>query len=138
MNVSVRGSMIVVVAAMVCPRPAAAQNGEVCAIDLAKVPFKPVKFDGIVIQAVPPDRVKVITARVEKETGAHINPKYAELPRISVRFVSRHRSFETIAAVVDGRIPKPGDHVDLLSRYRDPDARCSFIPVTVSAPALLS
>ena len=37
----------------------------------------------------------------------------------------------TIAAVVDGHIPQPGEIVELASRYRDPRAACNFIPWTV-------
>lgn len=119
-------------------RSAAVQSPELCSVNPVGVPRHPVRFEGTVIGVISPERVKIITEKIERETGARISPDFADLPRIVARVVTDQRTFETIAAVVDGHIPQPGDHVDLLSRYRDSRSRCHFIPVTISAPAAIS
>lgn len=131
---------VVLVAAACLPasRAAMAKNDRACSFDPAQVPRIPVKAGGVVVRSVPPERARVSTAWVERKTGIGISPDYADLPRVVVRIVDGKASSETLAAVVDGHVPRPGDHVELLSRYRDPRAPCSFIPWTVGATPTLS
>lgn len=53
------------------------------------------------------------------------------LPRILAAFTDASGRHETIAAVLDGNIPKVGDRIKLESRHRDPKQPCSFVPWTV-------
>ena len=141
MRAALHISLAILLAAASCPgssRSAAAKNPAQCSIDAVEVPRRPARLDGIVVGVISPERVKVITERVEKETGARISPDYADLPRIVARVVTSQRTFETIAAVVDGHLPRPGDRVEIVSRHRDPRSRCDFIPVTVGTPAATS
>ena len=112
----------------------AAQGSETCSIDPAKVPPHPTLLDGTVIGEISIAQVKAVTRGVEKETGTRINPDYANLPRIVAKIVTSRGTYETMAAVTDGRIPHPGDHVDLVSRHRDPRSRREFIPWTIAPP----
>lgn len=141
MKAALHASLAIVLAAassLSLSRSVAAGSPRLCSVNPVEVPRRPVRFEGTVVGVVSPERVKVITEKVEKETGARISPDYANLPRIVAKVVTDRRTFETIAAVVDGSIPQPGEHVGLLSRYSDPRSQCDFIPVTASAPAAIS
>ena len=116
---------------------AGAQGNQACSVDPAQVPRYPVKTDGVVIRLTTPGQAKASTEWMERKVGIRISPDYIALPRVVVRVVRNRAASETLAAIVDGHTPKPGDHVEILSRYRDPRTRCNFIPWTVgSAPAL--
>ena len=141
MKAALHASLAVVLAAassLELSQSVVAQSSGLCSINPVEVPRRPARLTGIVVRVIPPERVKVTTEKVEKETGARISPDYTDLPRIVAKVVTSRRTFETLAAVVDGHIPHPGDHVDILTRYRDPRSRCNFIPWTVSSPAAVS
>ena len=119
-------------------RAATAQGDQSCSIDPAQVPGHPIKTDGIVVGSTSPEQARVSTAWMERQVGIKISPDYADLPRVVVRVTRGKTVSETLAAVVDGHPPHPGDHVEILSRYRDPRSRCNFIPWTVGATPALS
>lgn len=100
MKAALHASLAIVLAAASCPglsRSAAAQNVQRCSVNPVKVPARPVRLDGTVVGVISPERVKVITKRVEKETGARISPDYADLPRIVAKVVTGQRTFAELA-----------------------------------------
>lgn len=116
---------------------ASAQSNPSCSVDPAQVPRYPIKTDGTVIGSMTSAQARASTEWMEHKVGIKVSPDYIDLPRVVVRVVRGQVTSETLAAVVDGHVPKPGDHVEILSRYRDPRSHCNFIPWTIgSTPAL--
>jgi hypothetical protein len=113
------------------PESALAQQTERCAALGLAAPAKPLHFHAKVQGMAPPEEVRRQTAIAERRTGGVISPDYANFPRIIAIYVEDGVAHSTIAAVVDGHIPQPGDAVELASRYLDPRSSCNFIPWTV-------
>lgn len=119
------------------PGIAFAQDGRACYVDPAQVPQLPVKANGVIVRLATSEQARTATELIEHKVGIKISPDYVTLPRVVVRVVRNKVVSETMAAVVDGHTPKPGENVEILSRYRDPRSHCNFIPWTVgSIPAL--
>jgi len=108
-----------------------AQQTEHCAALGLAAPTQPLHFHAKVQGMAPPEEVRRQTEIAERRTGGAISPDYVRFPRIIATYVVDGVVHSTIAAVVDGHIPQPGDSVELASRYRDPRSSCNFIPWTV-------
>jgi hypothetical protein len=104
---------------------------ETCALDAHSAPAKSTLFSGVARGPATAGEVVSQTAIALARSHAPVSPKYANLPRAFVYFVYGGRRHGTIAAVVDGVMPKPGEAVVVASRRRDPDQPCAFIPWTV-------
>jgi len=122
-----------------CLIEALAASGEAFALDSGRCvlnardpPAQPAHYAAKVQGPASPDEVKRQTKIAEIHTGGTVSPDYVAYPRVIAFFIVNGVSHSTIAAVVDGDIPKPGEIVDLASRYRDPRDPCRFIPWTVS------
>lgn len=113
------------------PDSAFAQQAEHCAALGLAAPAQPLHFHAKVQGMAPPEEVRRQTAIAERRTGGAVSPDYANFPRVIAIYVVDGVAHSTIAAVVDGHIPQPGDSVELASRYRDPRSSCNFIPWTV-------
>jgi hypothetical protein len=123
-----RGLATAILIAMAAAAPAQA----FCALDQAPFAGRSQVYQGVVRGPASPEEVRQQTAIAIAKTGAILSPAYANLPRIFAFYEDptggRHG---TIAAVVDGRMPQPGERVRLASRRRDPSQPCAFIPWTV-------
>ncbi len=108
-----------------------------CALDAAGAPAAAVSFRGVARGPATKEEIATQTAVAVKRAGAPMSPKYADLPRAYVYYEAGGARHGTIAAVVDGVMPKPGEKVALLSRRRDPDVPCAFIPWTITRGAPL-
>jgi hypothetical protein len=121
------------------PGSAAGDEGAVCIINETAAPLQPRRFTATVLGPAPPSEVQRQTAIAETRTGGHVSPDYVSLPRILAVYADDWGiSHTTIAAVVDGDVPKAGDTVVLESRHRDLRSPCDFIPWTVVQPAKTS
>jgi hypothetical protein len=102
-----------------------------CAIKESEAPAQPLHFRAKVQGMAAPEEVRRQTHIAELRTGGAVSPDYLGYPRILAVFIAGGVAHSTIAAVVDGHIPQPGENVELASRYRDPRSACNFIPWTV-------
>jgi len=102
-----------------------------CALDPVGAPDKSFFVEAVVIGPASDEEVMQQTRVAIERTHAPMSPKYVALPRIDAVYSDGVHSHRTIAAVLDGPLPKAGDHVKLASRRRDPDQPCAFIPWTV-------
>jgi hypothetical protein len=110
---------------------ASAHAKDACPEGGVRAPLAAVHLKGKVIGPAPAAEVERQTRIAEARTGGHVSPDFAALPRVLVAYVEGGARHETIAAVLEGPIPAPGEIVDLASRYRDPRDPCAFIPWTV-------
>ena len=90
----------------------------------------PRHYSGKVVAFYSEDQVLAATRGIESQVGAKINPGYLSLKRVGVE--SADGRLRTMAALPDNVTAKIGDFVDVLSRYRDPNLPCNFIPWTVT------
>ena len=102
-----------------------------CALDPRSAPDRPLLLPGVVRGPATEAEVLSGTRIAIERTHAPVSPKYVNLPRVVVFYELGGVQHATIAAVLDGILPQPGDPVTIASRYRDPDAACAFIPWTV-------
>ena len=117
-------------------RAFAVENGA-CAIKESEAPAQPQHFRAKVQGMATPEEVRRQTHIAELKTGGAVSPDYVGYPRILAFFIVGGVAHSTIAAVVDGHIPQPGEIVELESRHRDPRSACNFIPWTVvPAPSI--
>ena len=103
----------------------------VCLLDRAAAPDVADTYAGIVRGPATAQEILTQTAIAINRTHAVLSPKYETLPRVFVIYQAGGVRHGTIAAVIDGDIPRPGEQVVVASRRRDPDAACAFIPWTV-------
>jgi len=108
-----------------------AAAAETCALDINGAPKTSILFAGVARGPATAREIVSQTAIALARSHAPLSPKYAKLPRAFVYFMAGGRRHGTIAAVLDGVMPKPGEAVVLASRRRDPDEPCAFIPWTV-------
>jgi hypothetical protein len=109
---------------------ACAQSGG-CALDEHGAPTTTAHYHGVALGPATGDEVRSQTAIAVKRAGAPISPAYVNLPRIDAIYLANGARHVTIAAIVDGVVPRKGDAVVLAARHRDPDTACSFVPWTV-------
>lgn len=124
-------AMLLALATLGASGAAFAQGGASCHMNALDPPMRPSYVMAKVQGPAPPEEVRRQTAIAEKRTGGAVSPDFADLPRIIAIYVVNGASHSTIAAVVDGVIPKAGETVKLASRFRDPRRPCNFIPWTV-------
>lgn len=103
---------------------------DACAMHAAGMDSAPQHSSGKVVAFYSEDQVLAATRRIESQLGAKINPGYLSLKRVGVE--SADGRLRTMAALPDNVTAKIGDFVDVLSRYRDPNLPCNFIPWTVT------
>jgi hypothetical protein len=108
-----------------------AAAAETCALDANSAPQSPLVFSGVARGPATAQEIASQTGVANARVRAPMSPKYAGLPRAFVYFTMGGVRHGTIAAVVDGVMPKPGEAVVVASRRRDPDLPCAFIPWTV-------
>ena len=113
--------------------PATAQ--EACRLDPRGAPEAVVTFEGVARGPATSQEIAAQTAVAVARAHAPISAKYANLPRAYVYFVTGGSRHGTIASVLDGVMPQPGEIVTLVSRHRDPEAPCAFIPWTITKGA---
>lgn len=99
-------------------------------------PRAAVHLQGTVVGPAPPAEVERQTKIAMERSGGTPSPRYAAYPRILADYVEGGRTHRTIAAVVEGPIPRAGDKVELTMRRRDPEDPCHFIPWTATPPGL--
>ena len=104
---------------------------ETCALDSRGAPSAALTYPGVVRGPASPQEVATQTAIAVARAHAPLSPKYAALPRVFVIYEAAGMRHGTIASVIDGKAPAPGEAVIVASRRRDPDAPCAFIPWTV-------
>ena len=107
----------------------------VCRLDPSAAPEIADTYPGIVRGPATAQEVLAQTAIAVTRVRAPLSAKYEDLPRVFVIYVANGARHGTIAAVIDGDIPQPGEAVVVASRHRDPDSPCAFIPWTVTKGA---
>ena len=105
---------------------------EVCRLDPHAAPDAALLFKGVVRGLATPQEIVAQTAIAMARVHAPESARYQKLPRVFAYYLYGGLRHGTIAAVVDGPIPEPGQSVVLASRRRDPEAACAFIPWTVT------
>ena len=110
----------------------ASHADESCALDPLAAPDSPVYIDAIVVGPASDADVLAQTRIAIQRTHAPVSPAYVNLPRIDAVYVDAGVRHMTIAAVIGEPTPKPGAHVTLASRHRDPNTPCAFVPWTVA------
>jgi hypothetical protein len=126
----VASCVLALVAFSAMARGSGTHGGGGCKIDQIYLP-KPFYVIAKVYRVASPEEVRRKTAAAEKLSGAKISPAYKSLPRIIGVYDRDGLPQNTIAAIVDGNVPRIGDVVELELRHPDPHSPCHFIPVTV-------
>jgi len=98
----------------------------------AQNPPAPQNYTGLVAGFLTDEQVLKITRAVEAQSGSKVNPAYLPLKHVIVRAHWQNRDLQTMAAIPAQISVKPGDAVELSSRYRDPTLPCHFIPWTIT------
>ena len=101
-----------------------------------RAPLGIVHVQATVVGPAPPDEVERQTNIAILRAGGTPSPRYAAYPRILADYVEGGRAHRTIAAVIEGPIPRAGEKVELTARRRDPEDPCHFIPWTATPPGL--
>ncbi|MGO9744178.1 MAG: hypothetical protein ACLPN5_22165 [Roseiarcus sp.] len=112
----------------------AQQAAPLCQLDPRAAPDRIFYVEATVIGPAPDADVMSQTRIAILRTRAPESPAYAKLPRIDAAYQIGGVTHMTIAAVLDGPLPKPGERVRLASRHRDPTQPCAFVPWTVVKP----
>jgi hypothetical protein len=102
-----------------------------CRLDERFAPRQSVIVPAVVLGMAPWTEVTRQTIIATERSRAPESPAYVSLPRIMAAFFDKSGRHETIAAVLEGKIPGVGDRIRLESRHRDPTRPCSFVPWTV-------
>ena len=102
-----------------------------CALNPQSAPAASILFAGVARGPATAEEIATQTAIARARSHAPLSPRYANLPRAFVYYMYAGRRHGTIASVIDGIMPKPGEAVVVASRRRDPDLPCAFIPWTV-------
>jgi len=119
-------------AALLCSATAhAEEKTPTCQLDPRSAPDAPFYVEATVIGPASEADVISQTRIAVMRTRAPESPAYVKLPRIDASYQIGGVTHMTIAAVLDGPLPKPGEHVTLASRHRDPTEPCAFVPWTV-------
>ena len=129
-SISIVSFVLALVAFSAGARGSSTHTGAGCQIDKFYLPksfYVMAKVYGVASL----EEVRRKTAAAEKLSGAKISPAYKNLPRIVAVVVRNGLPSNTIAAIVDGNVPRIGDVVELELRHPDPHSPCHFIPVTV-------
>ena len=108
-----------------------AAAGAPCTLNATDAPQTSTLFAGVARGPATATEIVTQTAVALSRAQAQVSPTYANLPRAFVYFMYGGRRHGTIAAVIDGVMPQPGEAVVVASRRRDPDQPCAFIPWTV-------
>jgi hypothetical protein len=111
--------------ALVAPAEAA------CDLVPAAAPAVGLTLPGVARGPATAQEVAEQTAFAVAHVHAPVSPRYIDLPRAFAYFEIGGVRHGTIAAVLDGEMPAPGEAVTLVSRRRDPDLPCAFIPWTL-------
>jgi hypothetical protein len=107
-------------------------SADTCALNAWGAPKTAHTYPGVARGPATKQEIDSQTAIAVSRAHAPLSPKYADMPRAYVYFQMGGKRQGTIAAVVDGAMPKPGEAVTLLERHRDPDAPCAFVPWTIT------
>jgi len=105
---------------------------DTCALNAWGAPKLALTYPGVARGPATKQEIASQTAIAVSRARAPLSPKYADLPRAFVYFQMGGKRHGTIAAVVDGVMPKAGEAVTLVERHRDPDAPCAFVPWTIT------
>ena len=96
------------------------------------------EFPGKVVAFPSPQDIIKATHAVEERTGWLVNQTYNQWPRLIADVdVGHGHIIRTLAAYQVGQKFKIGDPIQAISRHRDPDSACHFIPWTIQ-PQLTS
>lgn len=98
----------------------------------AQNPPGPQIYRGLVAGFLTDQQVMDITKAMEVKTASKVNPAYLPLRHVIVNGDRQSPGLRTMAAIPAQISVKPGDAVELSSRYRDPILPCHFIPWTVT------
>ncbi len=134
MTGSFRIAPLVALGLAALPSAAAAeaqQAAPVCQLDPRAAPDRPLYVQATVIGPATDADVMSQTRIAILRTRAPESRAYAKLPRIDAAYQIGGVTHVTIAAVLDGPLPKPGEHVTLATRHRDLTQPCAFVPWVV-------
>jgi hypothetical protein len=107
-------------------------GADTCALNAWGAPKHALTYPGVARGPATKSEIDSQTAIAVSRARAPLSPKYADMPRAFVYFQMGGKRRGTIAAVVDGVMPKPGEAVTLVERHRDPDVPCAFVPWTIT------
>jgi hypothetical protein len=110
---------------------ARADPGLECQLDEHFAPRQSKVVSAEMLGMASPEEVARQTRVAIERSHARLSPAYVSLPRILAVFIDASGRHQTIAAVLDGKIPRVGASIKLESRHRDPNQPCSFVPWTV-------